>query len=164
MSNLERVTLREVEPADLDAFFVHQLDPEANRLAAFVGKNPHDRAAFDAHWQRNLNSPANTNRTIVAGGQVVGHIACYPQGADPEVTYWIGREFWGRGVATHALQQMLRLVTARPMLARVATDNLGSLKVLQKCGFKITGTDKGFANGRVAETEEYHLRLDPANG
>jgi RimJ/RimL family protein N-acetyltransferase len=98
----------------------------------------------------------------VAGGQVAGYIACYPQDGHLEVTYWLGREFWGRGLATQALQQMLKLVATRPIFGRAATDNLGSIRVLQKCGFKIVGQDKGFAHGRGEETEESILRLDPA--
>ena len=162
MSRFESITLREVESADLETFYVQQLDREAIRMAAFVGADPTDRAAFDAHWDKILRSPQNTNRTIVADGQVAGHIACFPQGENIEVTYWLGREFWGRGLATQALTRMLHLVGARPILARVATDNIGSLRVLQKCGFKIIGKNKDFANGRGADTEEYILRLDLA--
>jgi RimJ/RimL family protein N-acetyltransferase len=77
-----------------------------------------------------------------------------------EVTYWLGREFWGRGLATQALNRMLHLVVDRPILARAATDNIGSIRVLQKCGFKIIGKNKDFANGRGEDTEEYILRLD----
>ena len=77
-----------------------------------------------------------------------------------EVTYWLGREFWGRGLATQALIRMLHLVVDWPILARAATDNIGSLRLLQKCGFKIVGENKDFANGRGEETEEYILRLD----
>ncbi|MBS0663965.1 MAG: GNAT family N-acetyltransferase [Verrucomicrobia bacterium] len=162
MNESVAVVLREVAPSDLDAFFAHQLDPEANRLAAFVGENPRDRVVFDARWARILASPRNINRTIVAGGTVVGHVACFPQNGELEVTYWLGREFWGRGLATQALQAMLRLVPARPIHARCATDNVGSLRVLQKCGFMIVGKDRGFAHGRGMETEEFILRLDAA--
>ncbi len=160
------ITLREVESSDLETFYQHQLDPEAIRMAAFVGKDPKDRVAFDAHWDKILKSLQNTNRTIVAEGQVAGHIACYPDGERMEVTYWLGREFWGRGLATQALQRMLHFVVDRPLFARAATDNLGSLRVLQKCGFKIIGTNKDCAHGRGEETEEYLLRLDydQANG
>ncbi len=160
MAPSPRITLREVEPADLDTFYVHQRDPEANRMAAFVGKEPRDRPAFDAHWEKILRSPHITQRTIVADGQVAGHVACFPLEGNLEVTYWLGREFWGQGIATEALTQLLRLVAERPILARTATDNLGSLRVLQKCGFIITGKDQGFAHGRGEVTEEYLLRLD----
>ncbi len=161
MSKFESITLRKVEPSDLGTFYEHQLDPEAIRLAAFVHKNPKDRTAFEAHWDKILKSSQNTTRTILAGGQVAGHIACYPDGENLEVTYWLGREFWGKGSATQALHQMLHLVVRRPIFARAATDNLGSIRVLEKCGFQIIGENKDFANGRGEDTEEYILRLDP---
>ena len=160
MSRFESITIREVESSDLETFYEHQLDPEAIRMAAFVCKDPKDKVAFDAHWNKILNSSQNTTRTIVAEGQVAGHIACYPDGENIEVTYWLGREFWGRGLATQALNRMLRLVVDRPIFARAATDNIGSIRVLQKCGFKIIGKNKDFANGRGEDTEEYILRLD----
>jgi len=97
MSRFESVTIREVEAFDLETFYEHQLDPEAIRTAAFVGKDPKDKVAFDAHWDKVLNSPQNTTRTILAKGQVAGLIACYPDGEHLEVTYWLGREFWGKG-------------------------------------------------------------------
>jgi RimJ/RimL family protein N-acetyltransferase len=160
MSRFESITIREVEASDLEIFYQHQLDPEAIRMAAFVFRDPKDKVAFDAHWDKILNSPQNTNKTIVADGQVAGYIACYPDGEHMEVTYWLGREFWGRGLATQALTRMLDLVVERPIFGRVATDNIGSIRVLQKCGFKIIGKNKGFANGRSGDTEEYILRLD----
>ena len=160
MSRFESITIREVESSDLETFYEHQLDPEAIRMAAFVCKDPKDKVAFDAHWNKILNSSQNTTRTIVAEGQVAGHIACYPDGENMEVTYWLGREFWGRGLATQALNRMLHLVVDRPIFARAATDNIGSIRVLQKCGFKIIGKNKDFANGRGEDTEEYILRLE----
>jgi RimJ/RimL family protein N-acetyltransferase len=160
MNGFESVTLREVESPDLETFYGHQLDPEALRLAAFVSKDPRDKVAFAAHWDKILKSPANTMRAIVLDGQVAGYVSCFPYDGRIEVTYWLGREFWGRGLATHALNELLRLVPDRPMFGRAASDNIGSIRVLQKCGFKIVGKDKGFANGRGEDTEEYILRLD----
>jgi RimJ/RimL family protein N-acetyltransferase len=160
MSGFESITIRKVEPSDIETFYVHQLDPEAIRMAAFVGRDPKDKAAFDAHWNKILNSSRITQRTIIAEGQVAGYIGCFPHGQDMEVTYWLGREFWGRGLATQALNRMLRLVVDRPIFARTAADNIRSIRVLQKCGFNIIGTNKGFAKGRGEETDEYILRLD----
>ena len=162
MSRFESITIREVESSDLETFYEHQLDPEAIRMAAFVCKDPKDKVAFDAHWDKILNSAQITKKTIVAEGQVAGHISCYPHGENMEVTYWLGREFWGRGLATQALNRMLHLVVARPIFARAATDNVGSIRVLEKCGFEIIGKNKDFANGRGEDTEEYILRLDPS--
>jgi hypothetical protein len=76
MSRFESITIREVESSDLETFFEHQLDPEAIRMAAFVGKDPKDKVAFDAHWDKIFNSSQNTTGTIVAEGQVAGHISC----------------------------------------------------------------------------------------
>ena len=163
MSRPESITIREVEASDLETFFEHQLDPKAIRMAAFVCEDPADRAAFDAHWDKILGSSRITQRTIVAEGKVAGHIACYPQGEDMEVTFWLGREFWGIGLATQALNRMLQLVVDRPILARAAADNIGSMRVLQKCGFKTIGRNKDFANGRGEDTEEFILRLEPAD-
>ena len=158
--------IREVCPSDIETFYEHQLDPQASRMAAFIYRDPKDKAAFDAHWGKILNSPQNTNRTIMAGERIAGYIACYPHEGHLEVTYWLGREFWGKGLATEALKEMLGLIVDRPIFGRAATDNIGSIRVLQKCGFEIVGTDKGFANGRGEETEEYILRpdRDPARG
>ena len=156
------IGFREVEATDLEAFYRHQLDPEANRMAAFVGKNPADKTAFLARWERILKSPGITTRTIVVDGQVVGHISCYPDGDHKEVTYWIGREFWGQGLASRALREMLDLVADRPIFARAATDNVASIRVLQKCGFQVVGRNTDFANGRGADAEEFILRLDGA--
>lgn len=129
-------------------------------MAAFVGKEPRNRAEFDAHWAKILSAPENVNRTIVVDGKVAGHIAFFPSYGRMETTYWLGREFWGRGVATQALHQMLALVATRPLYASAAADNIGSVRVLQKCGYRVIGTNKGFAPGRGEEIEETVLRLD----
>src|SRR5438045_6498741 len=137
MSRFESITIREVESSDLETFYEHQLDPEAIRMAAFVCEDPKDKVAFDAHWDKILNSSQITQRTIVAEGQVAGHIACYPHGGDIVVTYWLGREFWGRGLATQAVNRMLQRVVDRPMLGRAAAGNFGAVRVLQRCGCEI---------------------------
>ena len=160
MTNPDTVTLRGVETSDISIFFEQQLDPEANRMAAFVRKERQDRAAFDAHWKQIMDSAGIVNKTILRGEEVAGHIACFPQEGELEVTYWLGKQHWGKGVATQALKKLLQEITHRPLFARAAKDNIGSVRVLQKCGFKIIGEDKGFAQGRGEETEEYIFRLD----
>ena len=153
--------LREVSPDDLPIFFEQQRDPEAIAMAAFTAADPSDRAAFDAHWARILADPATINRTIVCDGEVVGHVASFEQEGQREVTYWLGRRHWGRGLATRALAALLELVPERPLYARAVKDNRGSLRVLEKCGFAIAGEDRGYANGRGAEVEEWILVLPP---
>jgi len=160
MSAAERVTLRDVEASDLEIFYRQQLDPEAIRMAAFGPANPRDQVAHRAHWEKILKAPEITKRTILVEGQVAGHVSCYPHEGHPELTYWLGRAYWGQGVATEAVARLLRLVDERPITARAAADNVGSLRVLQKCGFKVIGTNLDYAAGRGEATEEYLLRLD----
>lgn len=164
---LRRVTsdvrLRPVRDADLPEFFAHQQDPQANWMAAFGPADPADRAAFDAHWARIRADPRIVNRTAVAGGEVVGHVAAFPVDDRTEVSYWIDPRRWGRGHATAALAALLRELPQRPVHARAAKDNRASLAVLRKCGFVVVGEDSGYANGRGAEVEEWVLEL-PADG
>lgn len=153
------VTLRDVVDADLPIFFAQQLDPDANHMAAFTRKNPEDRAAFDAHWKKIRADPTIVLKTILFEGRVVGSVASFVMFGDREVTYGIDKADWGKGLATRALTQFLALLPERPLHARAAKDNLASLRVLAKCGFVVTGHDKGFANARGCEVEEVVLRI-----
>jgi len=157
------LVLRAVVEGDLPVFFDFQLDPDANFMAAFIARDPSNREAFIAHWHRILADPVTINKTIVRDGQVVGSIGSWEDAGKREVTYWIGRAYWGQGIATLALSEYLaHCVRVRPMYARVAKDNLGSRRVLEKCGFRVIGESKGFASARGQEIEELHLEL-PAN-
>lgn len=154
------VALRPVDDSDLDALFEQMRDPEAVHLAAFTAEDPADRAAFDAHMAKIRAAPGVTNRAVTVDGRLVGSIASFVIEGDTEVTYWIDRSFWGQGIASRALALLLELVPVRPLFARVASDNAGSLKVLQRAGFIVTGTEMAFANARNSEIEETILRLD----
>lgn len=131
----EPVSLRPVEKEDLPIFFVHQLDPEATRLAAFPSR---DREAFFTHWTTKiLGNPAVINRTILCGNRVVGNMGAWTDAETQQrsVGYWLGREFWGRGIASAAILQFLQLESTRPLHARVVKHNLGSIRVLEKARF-----------------------------
>ncbi|PPK97794.1 RimJ/RimL family protein N-acetyltransferase [Kineococcus xinjiangensis] len=158
------VVLRPIEDSDLDALFEQMRDPESVRMAAFTVRDPGDRAAFDAHMARVRTSPGVTARAVTADGRLVGSIAAFVVDGDTEVTYWIDRSCWGRGIAGRALELLLEAVRVRPVFARVASDNAASLAVLRRAGFAITGTEVSHANGRGAEIEETILRLDESAG
>lgn len=154
------LVLRDVVPDDLPIFFAHQLDAEANHMAAFTPKEPTNWPAFATRWNMILGDEAALAKAIVLEGQVVGHVLSYEQDGKPEVSYWIGREHWGQGIATRALAEFLAHVNeTRPIYARVAKDNIGSLRVLEKCGFSVIGEARGFANARGEEIEEWVLEL-----
>ncbi len=126
------VVLRELIDSDLPVFFEHQRDPEAVRMAAFPSRE-HD--AFITHWAKIRHEPANIIRTIVCDGQPAGYIGSWSAGERRLLGYWLGREFWGRGVATAALAAFVAEVKERPLHAFVARHNVGSIRVLEKCGF-----------------------------
>lgn len=153
------VLLREVTDGDLPVFFEQQLDPAANHMAAFTCKDPADRDAFAAHWKKIQGDRSVTIRTILSDGRVAGHVASFERSGEREVTYWIGKEYWGKGIATRALSELLGQLKTRPLYARAARDNVASLRVLEKCGFTVSGHDKGFANARGEEVEEVVLKL-----
>lgn len=152
--------LRDVVNDDLPIFFAQQVNKEANHMAAFTAKDPTNQAAFTAHWLRNLANETTINKTIVFDGQVAGSVSSYEDEGKPEVTYWLGKEYWGKGIATWALQTFLAHTNKRrPIYARVAKDNLGSRRVLEKCGFTVINESTGFANARGQEIEELLLEL-----
>lgn len=153
------VQLREVHQRDLAVFFRYQLDPEANYMAAFTSKDPSDRGAFDAHWEKILADEKIPIQTILFDDQVAGSVLSYEMEGDREVSYWVGRDFWGRGIATQALILYLEIIKERPLYARAAKDNIGSIRVLEKCGFTLMSTEVGFANARNEEIEEVVMIL-----
>ena len=132
--------LREVVEADLPVFYEHQRDREAAAMAAFP---PRERDAFMAHWAKTLANDSALTWTVVSDGAVVGNIGCWEDDGRRLVGYWIGREFWGRGLATRALAELLDVVDARPLHAYVAKRNVASIRVLEKCGFVTVGEHAG---------------------
>jgi RimJ/RimL family protein N-acetyltransferase len=126
--------LRDVRESDLDAFFEHQREPEATEMALFPAR---DRKAFDAHWKRLLADESLTKKTIVCGGQVAGNVLSWEQDGRRLVGYWVGKDFWGQGLATRALRELVDELPTRPLYAWVATTNGGSIRVLEKSGFVV---------------------------
>jgi len=153
------IELRPVEPADLDKFFEYQRDPDANHMAAFSAKDPSDRGVFNHHWQNILNDEQIVVRTVTADGEVVGSVLAYPSEGYPELSFWTAKSHWGRDITSAAVGKFLAEFTARPIRARAVKDNLGSIKVLEKAGFKPVGESKGFANARAAVVTEEILEL-----
>jgi len=150
------VRLRDVEPGDLPVLFEHQLDPEANRMAV---AHPRDEQAFNAHWAKILGDPTVVAKAIVADGRLVGCINCFKLDGQDAVGYWIAREHWGRGIATLALRRLLEAVATRPLHARAARSNVASIRVLEHCGFVVTGYQLTPASDRFPECEEALLVL-----
>jgi len=157
------ITLRRTEIVDLEYFFQFQLDKEAGYLAAFTPKDPTDKTVYLEKYTKLLNDPTVNMQTIFVGEIIAGSVSKFEMEGEAEITYWIDRNFWGQGIATKALNDFLAIETTRPIFGRVAFDNFGSQKVLEKCGFVKIGTDSGFANARQTEIEEYIYKLTGQN-
>jgi RimJ/RimL family protein N-acetyltransferase len=151
--------LRPVQSSDLDAIFDQMRDPVSVRMAAFTTEDPNDRVAFDAHMARVMALPDVTLRAITADDCLVGTISSFVLEGVTEVTYWIDRSSWGQGFASRALELLLQEVPGRPLRARVASDNVGSLRVLQRNGFVAVGTEVSYAPARGRVIEETLLQL-----
>lgn len=150
------VRLREVIESDLPIFFGQQRDPEAVQVAAIP---PREHDVFVAHWEKILHDEAIIINTILFDGQVAGNILSFPYKGKREVGYWLGREFWGKGIASRALSAFLEQLEERPLYASVARPNIASLRVLQKCGFTIIGEEKGPFGREDNVIEQYILEL-----
>src|SRR5262245_29475920 len=157
-SSTSDVRLREVTDDDLPIFFEHQRDPEANQMAAFPAR---DRDAFMAHWAKILGDEALMTRAILLDGQVVGNIGSWEHDRKRLVSYWIGKSYWGRGVATRALSAFLGVVQARPLYAYVAKHNIGSIRVLEKCGFTMCREETASLDPPSDGIEELVFKLGP---
>jgi RimJ/RimL family protein N-acetyltransferase len=160
-----RCELRELQDDDLAVLFEQWADPVAAHMAAFTSPEHMDRDAFERRLSRLRADATVINKVIVADGEVAGTIGSWGGPGEREVTYWIGRSFWGKGIATAALRAFLAVDPARPFHARVAADNVGSCRVLEKCGFRVVAHDRGFAEARSGEIDELVLLLEePGSG
>src|SRR5512133_2770697 len=129
---MSNVSLRQVIESDLPIFYLHQADADAAKTADFPSRT---EEAHLAHWHKIMADAENILRTVVVDGEVAGNMVCFMMDGVREVGYWLGREFWGRGIASAALEQFLEVVETRPLYAHVAKTNPGSIRVLEKCKF-----------------------------
>ena len=148
------VTLRKVSEGDLPIFFEHQRDPEANDMAAFPSR---EREAFMAHWAKIMADETVGQQTILFDGQVAGNLVVFGPPEHREVGYWVGKEYWGKGIATRALMAFLEQIKERPLYAHIAKHNTGSRRVAEKCGFKLWGEGRTPYHG--GEVEDFVLIL-----
>jgi RimJ/RimL family protein N-acetyltransferase len=139
--NNSGVKLRVVYDSDLPLFFEHQNEPGA---AEMVGLPPRDRDDFFRHWQKIMAKETIILRTILFEDQVAGYLCSFVKEADErEVGYQLGKAFWGKGIATRALELFLPIIPYRPLYGVTPTHNIGSQKVLTRCGFTLIGETDG---------------------
>ena len=159
------LNLRPVIEADIAPFFEHLQHPPAQQMAAFIHENPADRGAHEAHWAKLLANQSVLNRSIEliepdSDPMLVGHICSFTMEGDREITYWIDHHHWGKGIATQALAKFLGVETTRPLYGRAAKDNPASIRVMERCGFRLLREERGYANARACEIDEVVMVLD----
>jgi RimJ/RimL family protein N-acetyltransferase len=140
------VSLRDVADSDIEIFYEHQRDPESIEMAAFPAR---DEEAHSQHWAKIRADETVVHRTILFRDEVAGNIGSWVQDGKRLIGYWIGRDHWGKGIATDALKQYVDLLAERPLYAYVAKSNVGSIRVLEKCGFQ--ALSEGEAEDGVVE-------------
>jgi RimJ/RimL family protein N-acetyltransferase len=164
--------LRPVEPGDVPIFFEHQADVAAAATAAVPSRRRADHDAHwerlladptvlvrtvvtrevpDGRSEEGSGGPAGDGAGggapegdgRDAGREVVaGNVLTFLRDGHREVGYWLGRAFWGRGLATAALGQFLAILDERPLVAHVAVANGPSATVLLRNGFREVGTHR----------------------
>jgi RimJ/RimL family protein N-acetyltransferase len=151
------VSLRPTTPDDLPTLFEHQLDPESNFMA---GTKPYTQEKFREVWDRAFAEAAVVPRVIVEDGRVVGGISCFQKSGQNMIGYWIDRPHWGRGIASQALARFLQELKTRPLYAHAARWNAASIRVLEKCGFRLIGWHAEPATDRYVAGEVAMFVLD----
>ncbi len=159
------ISLRPTAAADLAALFEIQSDEVSNAMA---GTKPRTREVFFALWAEHLANAAINSRVIVTNGaggeEIAGGISCFQAEGMDCVGYWIARSHWGKGIATQALQAFLKEERRRPLHATAVCTNVASRRILEKCGFRFTGTRTGEETERfiACEVAEYVLEGETA--
>ena len=148
--------LRDVVESDLDVLYEQQREPEATRMALVPAR---ERPAFDEHWKKVLARQDAISKAIVYEGKVAGDALSWEQDGRRLIGYWLGREYWGKGLATRALAELVSVIADRPLHAWVATSNVGSVRVLEKNGFVLVETlvEHDERLGREVEIHLYEL-------
>lgn len=152
--------LKKTTIKDLETLFLFQLDEVSNQMAAFTPKDPQDKSAYLEKWSKIVQNPNILMQTIWLENEVVGSVIHFDMMNETNISYWVERKHWGQNIASDALKRFLEISDKRPLFARVAFDNFGSQKVLEKCGFSHIGNEHGFANARNKEIEELVYRLE----
>jgi len=151
------IQLRDVTESDLPTMFEHQRDQDANRMAAFP---PRDWEAFTAHWAKILKDETLIAKAILCDGNLAGNIGSWIHDGKPLIGYWLGKEYWGKGIATKALAAFLYHAKARPIYAYVAKHNVASIRVLEKCGFTVFGEGRSASSLGGDEVDEWLMIFD----
>jgi RimJ/RimL family protein N-acetyltransferase len=135
-------------------FYLHQADRVATELAGVPSRSEEE---FRKHWNTITSGDEVVREAILFGEEVVGFAVSFDRDEERQVGYWIGRDYWGRRIASAALPLFLEFESRRSLRAHVAQHNPASIRVLEKAGF--SRVDARVANVRGVSAAEYVYEL-----
>lgn len=159
---MAHIDLRALDDDDLDAVYTMLTDAEAVKMAAFTAPDAADRASFDEWIARERTSPDVSLHVVTERGGFAGIVAAFTVGSDREVTCWLARHAWGRGVGAEALRLLVSREPARPLFARAAAGDERFISLLRRLGFAEISRSVQYAPGVDGEVEEVVFALAPA--
>jgi len=154
------IELTKTTQEDLETLFVFQTNKDGIWMAAFTAKDPGDKEFYMKKWTGFVENPDIRMQTMRFKNEIVGSVIHFDVMEETNVSYWIDQQHWGKGFATEGLKAFIKDSVKRPLFARVAYDNYGSQRVLEKCGFKSIGEEQGFANARNMEIKEFVYKFE----
>lgn len=158
---MAHIDLRDFDDDDHDAVFAMMRDREALELVAFTADHPDDPDEFDAWLHRRRAHPDVTLFTVTEDGGYAGTAALFRTEADREVTIWLARHAWGRGIGTATLEILVSREPERPLYARAAAHNAAAVAILRRVGFAEVSRAVSFAPGLGRDAEQVVFALVP---
>ncbi len=150
-----------------DAAQLVELANNVNVSQYLVYTFPHPYTLDDAVWWITAGSRENgaITKAVEYHGELIGSVGITPQAGwkshTAEIGYWLGEEFWGRGIATQVLERMTNEVFAgerwNKLFAPVLSPNQASMRVLEKNGYQLEGIlrNEVIKNGQLFDVHHY---------
>jgi len=162
-------TLREWKNTDIESVAVNANNKKIAEKLRNVFPFPYSKA--DAEFFVNMCINADKTKdlflAIDVGGKAVGSIGVFKKDdvycKSGEIGYWLGEEYWGKGIVTEAIKQICEIAFDKFDLVRIFAEpyanNTGSRKVLEKAGFELEGIMKKgvYKNGEIHDYCMYSL-------
>lgn len=148
-----RLTLRPPLEFDADDIALHLANWNVSRMLSRV-PFPFDRT--DAlEWIERCEQAGNREMVFtIHRERLIGAIGLAEMDAAPRIGYWLAEDHWGQGLMSEALGAVLgHAFATRPVAAvtsSILADNIASIRLQQRLGFRITGAGETFSSARQA--------------
>lgn len=166
----KRLVLRQLTLDDAAAISNLASEKDISRM---TGSFPYPFPLLSAEFKvmhlraQNRRGLAYPYAITIDGGALMGMCDLFRRAPDDalEIGYWLGKPYWGKGYSTEAARALIAEARAKQgatsLIAGAFSDNPGSIRVLQKLGFELTGEEEMyFSMGRMEKAHSLSLRLD----